>query len=641
MPLNESAPLMNLLSATQAEVDRQKQLIANLMRHRQRLEELANQRTDELQVIKNELLHAHDEYKRLDDALGSEHQKLHVLMDNVPDTTIYFKDKESRFTKINRAQATLLGITDAESAIGKTDADFFLPEHALAALADELSIVQTGQPIIGKIEKVRNGRGEFQWVSTTKMPLYDKKNDVIGTFGITRDITPLKQFENALQDAKSDLELRVSERTHDLTSANNSLKTRVEQLNFLNTSIYELAQYTHLDELLAAIIHAFNARFESAEASICLRSDQGFKCEATSRGLNTDNGRKNSEQTLSIFSNSELQRPFLIEDWNTDDHISQTPWHNIDHLPCYMVIPMLADNTTVAIVQIFTTSSIIKTYQQELPVLTMLAAHAAVCVSNVLHFQELGEKARLDGELNAARTIQRRFTPNYKPAIPRINIKGIYYPAYEVGGDYLDYFKTESGKWVIVIADVCGKGIPAALVMTMLRSTFRAEGRIDASAKKLLCAVNDSMKSNLDDRSFVTAICLVISPDGSSMSYARAGHPMLVRLPAKQGEAQNVPAEGIALGLITDTETFNAMIDELTVPLIKGERYLIYTDGLIDVTNAAKENFGQQRIMNMLAADRSSSAELLIARIMENIKSFAQDVPYHDDLTILAMEVTG
>jgi sigma-B regulation protein RsbU (phosphoserine phosphatase) len=135
-------------------------------------------------------------------------------------------------------------------------------------------------------------------------------------------------------------------------------------------------------------------------------------------------------------------------------------------------------------------------YPQERTVLATLAAHTAICLSNALHYQELGEKSRLDGELDAARSIQSRFTPNFRPQIPHVNLKGVYYPAYEVGGDYLDYFQTEDGQWVIVIADVCGKGIPAALLMTMLRSTFRVEARKETSAKRLLCAVNQVMAVN-------------------------------------------------------------------------------------------------------------------------------------------------
>jgi sigma-B regulation protein RsbU (phosphoserine phosphatase) len=252
----------------------------------------------------------------------------------------------------------------------------------------------------------------------------------------------------------------------------------------------------------------------------------------------------------------------------------------------------------------------------------------------------LGEKARLDGELDAARSIQRRFTPQYKPQIPHVNLKGVYYPAYEVGGDYLDYFKNQAGDWVVVIADVCGKGIPAALLMTMLRSTFRVEGRNETSAKRLLCAVNDFMTLNLDDRSFVTALCLIISADGSSMSYARAGHPMLIKLGSGGEAPAPVTTNGLALGLVSDNSKFNAMMDEVTLDIKKGDRFLIYTDGLIDATNPERNSYGSQRLNEVLAKDKESDADSLISVLMEDIKKFTRGAPYHDDLTILALQVT-
>jgi sigma-B regulation protein RsbU (phosphoserine phosphatase) len=193
----------------------------------------------------------------------------------------------------------------------------------------------------------------------------------------------------------------------------------------------------------------------------------------------------------------------------------------------------------------------------------------------------------------------------------------------------------------MVIADVCGKGIPAALVMTMLRSTFRAEAKNHTySAKKLLCAVNDSMKTNLDDRSFVTALCLVISPDGTTMTYARAGHPNLLEI-SPSGKVSPIPCNGIALGLVFDTGAFDAMIDEVHVALQQGSRFLVYTDGLIDATDPQKNNYGFARLQALCAGDTSSNAEALMDRIMVDIKLFCKDAPYHDDLTILAMDVTG
>ena len=128
------------------------------------------------------------EKKRAEEALIEERHLLHTLMDNLPDM-IYFKDRESRFTRINKAHAKLFGLSDPAQAVGKTDFDFFTAEHAQQAYADEQEIIRTGQPMVGKEEKETWPDGRVTWVSTTKMPLRDAHGNIIGTFGVSRDIT--------------------------------------------------------------------------------------------------------------------------------------------------------------------------------------------------------------------------------------------------------------------------------------------------------------------------------------------------------------------------------------------------------------------------------------------------------------------
>ncbi|MFZ0964579.1 MAG: PAS domain S-box protein, partial [Terriglobia bacterium] len=137
------------------------------------------------------------ERKRAEEALIEERHLLDTMMDNLPDV-IYFKDRESRFTRINRAHAKQFGLSDPAQAAGKTDFDFFTAEHAQPAYADEQEIIRTGQPMVGKEEKETWPDGRVTWVSTTKMPLRDAHGNILGTFGVSRDITDRKRAETQL-----------------------------------------------------------------------------------------------------------------------------------------------------------------------------------------------------------------------------------------------------------------------------------------------------------------------------------------------------------------------------------------------------------------------------------------------------------
>ncbi len=146
--------------------------------------------------------------KRAEKALIQERYLIDGLMDNLPDS-IYFKDAQSRFTKINRALTRRFGLGDPSQALGKTDFDFFTEGHARPAFEDEQEVIRSGKPLVGKEEKETWPDGRLTWVSTTKMPLRDKEGRIIGTFGLSRDITDSKVAQEEIKTLKQQIEYVV------------------------------------------------------------------------------------------------------------------------------------------------------------------------------------------------------------------------------------------------------------------------------------------------------------------------------------------------------------------------------------------------------------------------------------------------
>jgi diguanylate cyclase (GGDEF)-like protein/PAS domain S-box-containing protein len=136
--------------------------------------------------------------KLMERKLETERSLVNSLMESIPET-IYFKDLKSRFIRLNKALAKLVGLKDPDNAIGKTDFDFFSKEHAQQAYEDEQKIIETGQPIVDIEEKETFKDREDRWVSTTKMPLHDEHGEIIGTFGISKDITEKKKAEEKIK----------------------------------------------------------------------------------------------------------------------------------------------------------------------------------------------------------------------------------------------------------------------------------------------------------------------------------------------------------------------------------------------------------------------------------------------------------
>ena len=150
--------------------------------------------------------------------------QMSALMDNLPDL-IYFKDRESRFTAVNRLYLCRAGLKDQSEIVGKTDKDLYADEHASAALADEQRIIATGQPIVGVEEREIWPDGHETWVSTTKMPWHDANGHVIGTFGLSRDITARKLGEQNLKAAKAAAEKADRAKSEFLANISHEIRT--------------------------------------------------------------------------------------------------------------------------------------------------------------------------------------------------------------------------------------------------------------------------------------------------------------------------------------------------------------------------------------------------------------------------------
>ena len=180
--------------------------------------------------------------------LARERDLLHALMDNIPDH-IYFKDLESRFTRINRAQSAVLGLADPSEATGRSDADYFVPDHVRDAAEDERRILSTGQPMIDKIERIRRADGEFRWVTATKAPIKDEGGRITGIVGISRDITERLSAERALRASEENYRLLVENANEVIVVAQDGW------LRYVNRRAEELFGVTRQELLGNPLIH--------------------------------------------------------------------------------------------------------------------------------------------------------------------------------------------------------------------------------------------------------------------------------------------------------------------------------------------------------------------------------------------------
>ena len=261
-------------------------------------------------------------------------------------------------------------------------------------------------------------------------------------------------------------------------------------------------------------------------------------------------------------------------------------------------------------------------------------------IENLL--QTAAEKKRLEEELRIARQIQMSLLPRGPLDFPGIAVTALCVPAREVGGDYYDFFRVGERRLGVLIADVSGKGTSAALYMAELKGLMLSLSQIHQSPRQLLIAVNRIISENLDTRSFITMTYAVIDLDAGVMTYARAGHTPLMYMPADTtAPTQVLIPNGLVVGLQIPGagEKFQALLEEESITLHKGDVLVFYTDGITEAMNPESDLFGDARLGRLIAEHGHLDTADLRERILREIEAFVGVADQHDDMTMILIKI--
>ena len=264
-------------------------------------------------------------------------------------------------------------------------------------------------------------------------------------------------------------------------------------------------------------------------------------------------------------------------------------------------------------------------------IIAAFANQASAAIERARLHHDSIQQARLRQELETAFRIQSSFLPDRVPQRDGWQIAATWQPAQDVGGDFYDFIELPDGRLGFVIADVSGKGVPAALFMALARTIFRIFASEDEPIVDLMAKVNEHIRENNRARFFVTAFYGVLDPHTGKFCCVNGGHnpPLLVH----DGAVESLTSHGAALGLFG-----GLTYDEYTLYLAEGDILVLYTDGITEAINAAEDEFGEEQLAQCLSRHHHQSADAVASRIKSDIDGFVGDVPQYDDSTLVIIK---
>ncbi|MGI8542294.1 MAG: SpoIIE family protein phosphatase [Aridibacter sp.] len=270
--------------------------------------------------------------------------------------------------------------------------------------------------------------------------------------------------------------------------------------------------------------------------------------------------------------------------------------------------------------------------EEHLNILTTLASVASIRVENATLTEERIKRERMERELELATEIQQRFQPSSPPNIEGYQLQGISFACYEIGGDYYDFIPRQNGNMLIALGDVSGKGTAAALLMSSLHAAIHAQAAANSSLTESVKAVNEYLVVNTPTNRFITFFVAELDPKSGELKYINAGHnpPLVARADRSVIELES---GGFPLGIMPLAE-----FELGNIKLEHNEFVVIFSDGVSEAESVDGEEFGVERLTNVIKENMHKSAAGLRDKIEFALSNFTTTAPANDDITLVIVK---
>jgi serine phosphatase RsbU (regulator of sigma subunit) len=390
----------------------------------------------------------------------------------------------------------------------------------------------------------------------------------------------------------------------------------------------ELAGHQPLAELFQLILE-LSIEAVKAERGVLLTLEDG---RLTPRATHGEGFRISTTVRDRVLQN---KTSLLVRDVAQEEALQKQLSISEQQIHSLMAVPLQTQDQVIGLVYVDSRLFVREFTPNDLNLLTVLANVAAIRIDRERHLQLQQQEQRRTRDLQQAAEIQRSVLPQRPPRMPGLDLAGHNAPCRTVGGDYYDFIAYPDGRLALVLGDVAGKGMSAALLMSSLQARVQLLTEDPVDLPTLFHRLDRSIAAKCPSNRFITFFMCLVDPSTGAATYCNAGHnPALVV--RTSGQVETLEAMGTVLGILP--ELGYEMQEERLEP---GDLIAIYSDGVTEARNPEGDEYGQDRLAELLATRRGDSADEIIQAVNESLKEWCGPAPPEDDITLIVARKTG
>jgi len=526
---------------------------------------------------------------------------------------------------LNNILLTCLGKFFATKGLIAINIDGYLQVKSSKGISDE--IVSRFPKVIADDNFYGNKQLE-KYMNDCKLKVIEKissSEKIIGIFCLGERLNKAAYSEDDIEFLRTILNISASAiqnsiLLNELKKVNRVLDSRIERLNSLFELSKEFGTFTESMGVIKLLAYSIIGQFMVAKYAIVIFNDSGTEVLESKYSVN---------DLLKALEHCEVTN--ITNSCNSRDIQLQFP--ELQKLGVEVLVPMQIQSATKGLILLGSRINKLDYTGDDIEFIYSVGSLAIISLENQRLFSEELKKQKMEEELEIARDIQRNLLPRAIPKYENFEIAAENLPSRQVGGDYFDIIKLNDDSFCITIADVSGKGVPAALLMANLQAFLKTICKQGMHLEDATALINDLVTENVSDGKFITFFWGVLENNTKTFHYVNAGHnyPLLIR----NNKIIKLDKGGIILGVMKTQLPYESELLQLQ----ENDVIILFTDGITEAKNINDNEFSDERLEKLANSLSSRSANGILVNIQNEIKNFTKGTLQSDDITLVVLKV--